>query len=160
MTPYADYEHSVSSLTFASIQAKDTLSRNDIAHISSIWAKMAKSNDRYDNLHLLQIQTIAVGMNMKSKKKAYQRRVSVYMRSIFAQSLELGDAEWILLTAIYLSIMSIWSTSLVSALCCSVVTLTNLERHNCAVNVGFGWVMYRQHTSSTSCWSSTELNSA
>ena len=47
---------------------------------------MAKSKDRYDNLHLLKIQTIAVGMNMKSKKKACTKDVFLFICGQYSPS--------------------------------------------------------------------------
>ena len=49
---------------------------------------MADSSSDDDMLRLLQIQTIAVGMQMRRKKKPQRR---LYMRSIFAQRKEHGD---------------------------------------------------------------------
>ena len=70
------------------------------------WVKMADLSSDDDMLRLLQIQTIAVAMQMRRKKNIAQRLF--YMRLIFAQrkehgdyhqlvrELELGDSEYYL----------------------------------------------------------------
>ena len=50
---------------------------------------MADSSSGDDRLRLLQIQTIAVAMEMRRKKK--RAKIRFYMRSIFAQLKEHGD---------------------------------------------------------------------
>ena len=79
-----------SSLIFASVCAKFTTSSN-MTSVTFIrgWVKMADSPSDDDMLRLLQIQTIAVAMQMTRKKKKAQRRF--YMRSIFTQRKEHGD---------------------------------------------------------------------